>query len=57
MRICTCSNSNSNAFSLEGVRPCVDYWPPATVAAAAAAHRVWPQAVINLAKFAAARGR
>lgn len=60
MRISTCSNSNSNSnsFSLDGESPYVDYWPTATVpAAAVAARRIWPQVVINCAKFAAARGR
>lgn len=46
MRICTYSNSNSNAFSQYGVRPCVHYWPTATVAAASA-HRIWPQVCSN----------
>lgn len=51
MRICTCSNNNLNTFSQKGLRPCVDDWPTAIVVVAAAAHRIWPQAVINLAKI------
>lgn len=51
MRICTCSNNNLNTFSQKGLRPCVDDWPTAIVVVAAAAHRIWPQAVINLGKI------